>query len=120
MYFTWYELTESIKYAAMKLSGQTSQYWTNLENRRATRGRSPTDTWDKMKEELETKYVPPLFSACLIDNWHQHTQGNKSAKEYVEKFSEFLTDVVPSIGKVKPKFFLDSEPVLEITYELIC
>ena len=24
------------------------------------------------------------------NNWHQHTQGNKSAKEYVEKFDEFL------------------------------
>jgi len=25
-----------------------------------------------------------------MDNWHQYTQGNKSAKEYVEKFDEFL------------------------------
>jgi len=32
-YFTWYEIIESrkVKYAAMKLSGQASQYWTNLE-----------------------------------------------------------------------------------------
>ena len=43
-----------------------------------------------MKEELETKYVPPSFSARLVDNWHQHTQGNKFAKEYIEKFDEFL------------------------------
>ena len=25
-----------------------------------------------------------------MDNWHQYTQGNKSAKEYVKKFDEFL------------------------------
>ena len=43
-----------------------------------------------MKEELEIKYVPPSFSTRLMDNWHQHTQGNKSAKEYIEKFDEFL------------------------------
>jgi len=43
-----------------------------------------------MKEELEIKYVPPSFSTHLIDNWHQHTQGNKSTKEYVKKFDEFL------------------------------
>jgi len=45
MYFTWYELTESrkVKYAAMKLSGQASQYWTKLENRRAARGLPPID-----------------------------------------------------------------------------
>jgi len=43
-----------------------------------------------MKEELEIKYMPPSFSAHLKDKWHQYTQGNKSAKEYVEKFDEFL------------------------------
>jgi len=42
-----------------------------------------------MKEELETKYVPLIFSYHLMDNWHQYTQGNKSAKEYVAKFDEF-------------------------------
>ena len=50
----------------------------------------PIDTWDRIKEEFETKYVPTSFSAPLMDNWHQYTQGNKSAKEYVEKFDEFL------------------------------
>ena len=43
-----------------------------------------------MKEELKTKYVPPSFSARLKDNWHQYTQDNKSAKEFVEKFDEFF------------------------------
>jgi len=105
----------------MKLSGQASQYWINLENRPAALGRSPIDTWDRMKEELEIKYVPPSFSTRLMDNWHQHTQGNKSAKEYIEKFDEFLIrcSTLP-IGKAKHKFFLDSEPVLEMTYELNC
>jgi len=74
----------------MKLSDQTSQYWANLENKRAVRGRPPIDTCDRMKEELEIKYVPPSFNARLIDIWHQYTQGNKFVKEYVEKFDEFL------------------------------
>jgi len=42
-----------------------------------------------MKEELEIKYVPPSFSARFINNWHQYTQDNKFAKEYVEKFDKF-------------------------------
>jgi len=25
-----------------------------------------------------------------MEKWHQYTQGNKSVKEYVEKFDEFL------------------------------
>ena len=76
-----------------------------------------------MKEELKTKYVPPSFSARLKDNWHQYTQGNKSVKEYVEKFDEFIirsSDEVLSIRKEKLKFFLNLEPTLEMTYELNC
>jgi len=41
----------------MKLSGQASQYWTNLENKWAARGWPPIETWDRMKEELEIEYV---------------------------------------------------------------
>jgi len=69
-YFTCYELTEpkKVKYTAMKLSGQTSQYWTNLENMRTARSQPPIDTRDRMKEELKTKYVPPSFSARLMNN----------------------------------------------------
>jgi len=54
------------------------------------RDRPPIDTWNKMKKELEIKYVSSSFSARLMDNWHQHTQGNKSTKESVKKFDEFL------------------------------
>ena len=43
-----------------------------------------------MKNELKSKYVPPLFSDRLMNKWHQYTQDNKSAKEYVTKFDEFL------------------------------
>ena len=52
----------------MKLSDQANQYWTNLENRREAHSRPPIDTWDRMKEELKTKYVPPSFSTRFMDN----------------------------------------------------
>jgi len=74
----------------MKLTGQASQYWTNLVNMRAARDQESIDTWRRMKDELKGKYVPPSFSACLMDKWHRYTQGNKSAQKYVEKFDEFL------------------------------
>ena len=51
----------------------------------------PINTWHRMKDELREKYIPPSFSACLMDKWHQYTQGNKLAKEYVTKFDKFLS-----------------------------
>ena len=74
----------------MKLIDQASQYWTNLENIRASQFSRPIKTWDMMKEKLKGKYVPPSFSDRLMDKWHQYTQGNKLEKEYVAKFDEFL------------------------------
>jgi len=74
----------------MKLSGQASQYWTNIENRHPARGRPPIDdTWDRMKKELERKCHHRLV-LVLWTIGIKHAQGNKSANEYVENFDEFL------------------------------
>jgi len=43
-----------------------------------------------MKNDLKSKYMPLSFNDRLMDKWHQYTQSNKSAKEYVAKFDEFL------------------------------
>jgi len=56
----------------MKLSVQASQYWTNLENKRAVRGQLSIDTWNGIKEELEAKYVPSYGQLTSIH------LGNKS------------------------------------------
>ena len=60
-----------------------------------------------MKAELNIKYVPSSFSARLMDNWHQHTQDNRSAKEYIEKFDKFLTRGSTLHKEGEAKFFLD-------------
>jgi len=44
-----------------------------------------------MKDKLKGKYVPPYYYNHLLDKWRRITQGNKSAKEYVTEFDEFLT-----------------------------
>ena len=74
-YFTWYNFTQlrKVKFAAMKLSDQASQYWTNLEIIRAACDKKPINTWYRMKDELRGKYVPPSFSAYLMDEWDQYT-----------------------------------------------
>ena len=44
-----------------------------------------------MKDKLKGKYVPSYYYNHLLDKWHRITQDNKSAKEYVTEFNEFLT-----------------------------
>jgi len=68
-----------------------------------------------MKDELKGKYVPPLFSDRLMDKWHQYNQNNKSAKEYIAKFDEFLIRCSTFNKEDKHKSFLDLESGLEKT-----
>ena len=57
---------------------------------RAPRGQESIDTWSYMKDELKGKYVLPYYYKHLLDRWRIISQGNKSAKEYVNEFDEFL------------------------------
>ena len=43
-----------------------------------------------MKDELKGKYVLCHFYKHFLERWRKISQGNKSAKEYVNKFDEFL------------------------------
>jgi len=44
-----------------------------------------------MKDKPNDKYVPPYYYNHFLDKWRQIIQGNKSVKEYVIEFDEFLT-----------------------------
>ena len=71
-----------------------------------------------MKEELEVKYVSPLFNARLMDSWHHYTQDNKYVKEYVKKSDEFLLRCRTLHKEGEAQIFSRFGADLEITYEL--
>ncbi|XP_020257552.1 uncharacterized protein LOC109834065 [Asparagus officinalis] len=68
-YFNWYPLSEErrIKFAAMKLTGQASQFWANLEMMRVARQMGLINTWVVMKGKLKEKYC----NALNTENPHQ-------------------------------------------------
>ena len=81
---------KKVRFAVTKLIGQANQYWIDVVKRRVPCGQEPIDTWSFMKDELKGKYVPPHYYKHLLDSWRKIFQGNKSAKEYVNEFDEFL------------------------------
>ena len=77
-------------FAITKLTGQAKRCWIDLIPLRASRGEELIDTWSYVKDELKGKYVPPYYYKHLLDRWRKISQSNKSVKEYVNKFGEFL------------------------------
>ena len=113
--FTQYPFSESekVRFAITELIGQASQYWTDLISMRASHGQEPIDTWSYMKDELKGKYVPLHYYKYFLDKWRKISQGNKTTKEYVNEFDEFLNHY-NILGKhsdvqVFPNFVLDFE-----------
>lgn len=74
----------------MKLIGQASHYWSNVEHLREIRGDLPVRTWTEMKHQFKEKYLPPSYYPRLLDQWNLLGQGNMPANEYVAKFDEFM------------------------------
>jgi len=84
-YFTRYSLSEmkKVRIDIIKLTGQASQYLVDVERNRKAWFQTLTEPWKYMKDDFMGKYVP--------DKWRRITQGNKSEKEYITEFDEFLT-----------------------------
>ena len=61
-----------------------------MVKKRVLCGEEPIDTWSYMKDELKGKYMLPHYYKYLPDRWCKIFLGNKSAKEYVNEFDEFL------------------------------
>jgi len=59
--------SRKIRLAVMKLTGQTGQYWENLERMIRYRREDSVKTWEGMKKKLMLKYVPPSFTQQLLD-----------------------------------------------------
>ena len=61
-----------------------------------------------MKNILKGKYVQPSYYVRLLGRWHQFSQGNKSVKECIVKFGEFIISysafITESEAQIHSKF----------------
>ena len=91
-HFTCYPLSEprKIKFVEIKLTGQASQYWTNVENMRVARLQRLTDTWELMNDELKDKVCTTIFLYSSLGQVTLIHQRQQICKEYVAKFNEFF------------------------------
>jgi len=66
-YFDWYEMSDErrVRVAKMKLMGQASQYWTNVEKLMWLRHQKAIQTWDEMKLKLQEKHLPVSYKRLL-------------------------------------------------------
>ena len=108
-----------VKFAVMKLTGQASQYWINVESMRLSRCQEPIEIWSAMKDKLRSKFVPAssLIVFLMIDIDSPKTLS--LPRIMWPNLISFSFVVVLSVQKVAPKSFSDLGLVLE-NYEQTC
>ena len=57
---------------------------------RGVRHQEPIYTWEDMKTQIRSKYLPPSYHQTLFDEWQNLTQEGKPVAEYIEKFDYYL------------------------------
>jgi hypothetical protein len=76
--FKYKEIPEEhkVKIVAVKLKKQALIWWENLKRRRKCEGKSKIKTWDKMRQKLIRKYLPPHYYQA---NFNQKQLPKKSS-----------------------------------------
>ena len=62
-----------VRLAKMRLTKLAKTYCLNVENLRGVRRQEPIYTWEDMKTQLCSKYLPPSYYQTLLDEWQSLT-----------------------------------------------
>ncbi|KAI0522935.1 hypothetical protein KFK09_005324 [Dendrobium nobile] len=77
-----------VKLVAIKLKKGASLWWENLKRSREREGRSKITSWEKMKKEMQRKYLTDYHRRNLFLRLHRLQQQNLSVEEYVAEFEQ--------------------------------
>ena len=81
---------QKVKVIALKLRKYASLWWTNLLAKRARQGKGKIRTWEKMKNKLRGRFLPPNYVQDNYTLLHHLTQGSMSVEEYTREFEKLM------------------------------
>ncbi|XP_020694313.1 uncharacterized protein LOC110108140 [Dendrobium catenatum] len=77
---------KQVKYVACRLHGGASAWWQQLLHTRHREGRGSVRSWARMKQLLQSHYLPTDYDQILYMKFQQCTQGQRSVSDYTEEF----------------------------------
>ena len=79
-----------MKLLAIKMCKNASIWWKNLKRQRERDGKKRIETWEKMKTELERRYLPTNYHQDIYLKFQNFKQQDLSVEEYSAKFVNFI------------------------------
>lgn len=100
---------------AMRFRGHAASWWKQLKTTRARTGRSPIQTWEKLKKHLRATFLPHNYDRLTYNKLQNLKQGSHSVEEYAEEFSLLLTrtEIYDSEEQLVSRFIEGLRPQLQ-------
>ena len=76
--------------ASLEFEGYALIWWEQLLHDREEDGENPIATWEEMKRERRTRFVPKHYRHDLFDKLHNLKQGNFSVEEYYKEMEKSM------------------------------
>lgn len=80
------EEDRQVKLVAYKLKGGASAWWEQTQLTRRRQGKTPIRTWERMKEMLKVRFLPPDYEQLLFQQFQNCKQLSRSVQVYTEEF----------------------------------
>ena len=77
---------QKVKLVAIKLKKHASIWWENLKKKRAREGKSKIKTWEKMRKQLTSKFLPYHYHQDNYMQLHKLRQLSMTVEEYTREF----------------------------------
>lgn len=100
---------------AMRFRGHAASWWKQLKTTRSRTGRTPIQTWEKLKKHLRATFLPHNYDRVTYNKLQNLKQGSRSVEEYADEFSLLLTrtEVFDSEDQLVSRFIGGLRPQLQ-------
>jgi hypothetical protein len=80
-----YSEEKKVAMASLEFEGYANIWWEQVTSVREENLREPIATWEEMKLEMHTRFVPDHYTRDLFNKLQKLTQGTKSVEEYFKE-----------------------------------
>lgn len=79
-----------IKLASLEFEDYALLWWEKVQNDHRDNGQPPIITWEAMKREMRTPFVPVYFRRDVLTQLQELKQGAQSVEDYYKQMEQLL------------------------------